>query len=194
MFDVLQQKKYLVATDVFRGAWVGWTENVILTFCVTNWVWILPLNKYLWKIPNFLRLWTATSLILPSFTKNYCLNNYISHHNNLQNVKWTFERMKMVLNKGFYYYFCVIHFWSLFPLLFKKLKKVSWFLKTKIRVSSLRNVSHWSLSSVYWRLNVYRRALILRNLSRGSCPETFLVTRLMWTNRILTQITFTCSK
>ena len=32
MFDVLQQKKYLVIPDVFRGAWVGWTENVILTF------------------------------------------------------------------------------------------------------------------------------------------------------------------
>ena len=55
IFDVLQQKKYLVTPDVFRGAWVGWTENVNLTFCVRNWVWMLPLNKCLWKIPNFLR-------------------------------------------------------------------------------------------------------------------------------------------
>ena len=30
--------------------------------------------------------------------------------------------MKMALHKGFYYYFYVIHFWSLFALLFKKLK------------------------------------------------------------------------
>ena len=28
--------------------------------------------------------------------------------------------MKMALHKGFYYYFHVIHFWSLFALLFKK--------------------------------------------------------------------------
>ena len=38
-------KKYLVTPDVFRGRWVGWTENIILTFCVTNWVWTLPLSK-----------------------------------------------------------------------------------------------------------------------------------------------------
>ena len=36
IFDVLQQKKYLVTPDVFRGAWVGWTKNVILMFFVTN--------------------------------------------------------------------------------------------------------------------------------------------------------------
>ena len=36
MHDVLQQKKYIVTPDVFSGKWVGWTENVILTFCVTN--------------------------------------------------------------------------------------------------------------------------------------------------------------
>ena len=79
IFDVLQQKN--IWSDLtFSGVrgW-GWTKNVILTFCVTNWVWMLPLNKCLWKIPNFLRLWTATSLILSSFMKNYCLNNYISH-------------------------------------------------------------------------------------------------------------------
>ena len=39
--------------------------------------------------------------------------------------------MKMALHKGFYYYFHVIHFWSLFALLFKKFKKVPWFLKKK---------------------------------------------------------------
>ena len=37
----------------------------------------------------------------------------------------------MVLHKGFYYYFHVIHFWSLFALLFKKLKQLPWFLKKK---------------------------------------------------------------
>ena len=36
-------KKYLFTPDIFRGGWVGWIENVILTFCVTNWVWTLPL-------------------------------------------------------------------------------------------------------------------------------------------------------
>ena len=129
IFDVLQQKTYLVTPDFFRGAWVGWTENVILTFCVTNWVWMLPLNKCMWKIPNFLRLWTATSLILPSFRKNYCLNNYISHKQ-LEKRQNEDERMKMALHKGFYYYH-VIHFSTLFPLLFKKLEKVSWFFLKK---------------------------------------------------------------
>ena len=40
--------------------------------------------------------------------------------------------MKMALHKGFYYHFHVIHFWSLFALLFKNLKKVPLFLKTKL--------------------------------------------------------------
>ena len=39
--------------------------------------------------------------------------------------------MKMDLHKIVYYYFHVIHFWSLFALLFKKFKKVPWFLKKK---------------------------------------------------------------
>ena len=38
----------------------------------------------------------------------------------------------MALHKRFYYYFHVIHVWSLFALLFKKLKKVPWFLKKKL--------------------------------------------------------------
>ena len=36
IFNVLQQKKYLVTPDLFMGAWVGWTENVILTSYVLN--------------------------------------------------------------------------------------------------------------------------------------------------------------
>ena len=40
--------------------------------------------------------------------------------------------MKMALYKGFYYYFHVIHFWSFLVLLFKKFKKVPWFLKKKL--------------------------------------------------------------
>ena len=40
--------------------------------------------------------------------------------------------MKMALHKGFYYHFYVIQFWSLFALLFQKLKKVPcFFLKKK---------------------------------------------------------------
>ena len=38
----------------------------------------------------------------------------------------------MTLHKRFYYYFHVIHVWSLFALLFKKLKQVPWFLKKKL--------------------------------------------------------------
>ena len=34
----------MITLDVFRGGWVGWTENIILKFCVINWVWTLPLN------------------------------------------------------------------------------------------------------------------------------------------------------
>ena len=40
--------------------------------------------------------------------------------------------MKMALHKGFYYYFHVIHFWSLFALLFKKFKKMPRFLKKNL--------------------------------------------------------------
>ena len=52
----------------------------------------------------------------------------------------TFERMKIALHKGFYYYFNVIHFWSLFAFLLKKLKKLRWFFEKKIRISSLREI------------------------------------------------------
>ena len=75
-----------------------------------------------------------------------------------QKVKQTFERMKIALHKGFYYYFHVIYFWSLFALLFKKLKKCRDFLK-KIRVSSPRKFSHWSLSSVCCKLNFIEELL-----------------------------------
>ena len=136
LYSMFYYKKNIWSHLKFSGVrgW-GWTENVILTFCVTNWVWMFPLKKCLWKIPNFLRLWTATSLILPSFTKNYCLNNYISHQQ-LSKHQINFERMKMALHKGFYYYFHVTHFWVLFALLFKKFKKVPWFFK-KIRASTI---------------------------------------------------------
>ena len=43
--DVLQQKRCLVTPDIFRNGWVGWTENVILMFCMTNWVWTSPLSS-----------------------------------------------------------------------------------------------------------------------------------------------------
>ena len=153
IYSMFYNNKNIWSHNTFSGVrgW-GWAKNMILTFCATNWVWMLLLNNCLWKIPNFLRLWTATSLILPSFTKNYCLNNYISHQQ-LSKHQINFERMKMALHKGFYYYFHVIHFWSLFALLFKKLKKCPdfWKKNKKNRVSSLRNFSHWSLSSVCCR-------------------------------------------
>ena len=127
----------------------GWVEP-------KTWFW-----HFAWKIgygccplTSACGLWTATSLILPSFT--YHASRITYHTNNLQNVKETFEQMKMALHKGFYC-FHVIHFWSWFALLFQKLKKVPWFLK-KIRVSSLQNISHWSLSLVCCRLNVCRSA------------------------------------
>ena len=48
LFRMFCNKKiFLVAPDVFRGGWVGLTENVIFTFYVTNWVWTSPLMKYL---------------------------------------------------------------------------------------------------------------------------------------------------
>ena len=39
-------KKYLATTEIF----IFWTENVILTFCVTNWVWMSPLTDHLFGI------------------------------------------------------------------------------------------------------------------------------------------------
>ena len=36
-------RKYLVTPDTSRSGW-GWIESVILTFCVTYWVWTSPLN------------------------------------------------------------------------------------------------------------------------------------------------------
>ena len=137
VLDVLWQKYiYLVTPEVLRGVWVGWTENIILTFCVTNLVWMLPLKKCLWKIPSFLRLWTAISLILPSFTKDCCLNNYISHWQ-LAKRQINFWANENDLRKGFYYDFHVIYSWSLFALLFQKLKKCPDFW-IKNRVSRIK--------------------------------------------------------
>ena len=153
--------------------------------------WTLNL-MCLWKIPNILRLWTATSLILASLTKNYCLNNYILHQqlakrqiNFWGNEKWPCIKNFIIIFVLFIFGPCLLCF-------LKILKKYPDFWKK--RVSSLRYFCHWSLSSVCCRLNVYQSDLILRNLPRGSCPEKFLVTHLMWTNRVLTQLTFTCSK
>ena len=100
-------KKYLVTLDVFRGAWVGETEIIILTFYVTNWVWMLPLNKCLWQILNCLRLWASTSLI--SFTKNCFLNNYY-HTNNLQTSNALLSEWKWPSIKDFIIIFMLFIF------------------------------------------------------------------------------------
>ena len=42
-FKVLDTHQFML--DVFRGGLVGWGENVILTFCMATWIWMLHLNK-----------------------------------------------------------------------------------------------------------------------------------------------------
>ena len=45
MVPIFTTKNYFVTADIFIGGWVGWTENVILTFCVTKCVWTSPLKE-----------------------------------------------------------------------------------------------------------------------------------------------------
>ena len=40
--------------DVFTGGWVGWDENVNMTFCVATWIWTFALNVSIFMSVNFI--------------------------------------------------------------------------------------------------------------------------------------------
>ena len=93
----------------------------------------------------------------------------------------------MALHKGFYY-FHVIHFWSLFalfPFLFQKLKKNALIFE-KSRVSSIKVSEIFPLEPFFrvlqikclWKCSYFKKP------PQGSCTGRFMVTRLMLTNQI----------
>ena len=53
----------------FRSGWVGWTENVILMFCMTNWVWLLPQSSNSVSIHQR-HLWFVVTEIFKSISQS----------------------------------------------------------------------------------------------------------------------------